>query len=381
MDYRLKAISQYNKKSAKKTNHYKRFKPGKDQILIDDDFAVAGEKSIAFTDSKTDYKKALKSAHPFVYYKPKGLLVFNANGSKSGAGSGGPAAVFKKKTDLDQSNFDFSEVPNPSSSQTPQKSTSSDLTTTKAEEQGTHTAKLREPGESDLFPFDLDNDEIAYFSVKAAGKYPMLDITGKNENILSKKNGFDSDQAELRPYENRGAKASLILKTSSQTGQTGDFLVDYSIKSIAAIKTEVVELTNQERSKRGLDPLTRNQLLDEAAQGHANDMDASGAYLAHIGSNGSTAEQRIKATGYKAGWHDDGSGKLSYPRQENVAYGQDTAKEVVKGWMNSPGHKAAIIDPTTQDIGIGFEIDDASGITYWVQTFGHPLSAGGTSYF
>ena len=187
-------------------------------------------------------------------------------------------------------------------------------------------AKLREPGESDLFPFDLDNDEIAYFSVKAAGKYPMLDITDKNENILSKKNGFDSDQAELRPYENRGAEASLVLRTSSQTGQTGDFVVDYSIKSIAAIKSEVVELTNQERSKRGLDPLTRNQLLDEAAQSHANDMDASGAYLAHIGSNGSTAEQRIKATGYKAGWHDDRSGKLSYPRQENVAYGQDTAK-------------------------------------------------------
>ena len=75
MDYRLKAISKYNKKSAKKTNHYKRFKPGKDQILIDDDFAIAGEQSIAFTDSKTDYKKALKSPiHSFTQAQgPAGL--------------------------------------------------------------------------------------------------------------------------------------------------------------------------------------------------------------------------------------------------------------------------------------------------------------------
>ena len=87
-------------------------------------------------------------------------------------------------------------------------------------------------------------------------------------------------------------------------------------------------------------------------------MDASGKYLAHIGSDGSTAEQRIKAAGYKAGWYDNGSGSLSYPRQENVAYGQDTAEEVVEGWMNSPGHRAAILAKDAKEIGVGLEIDN-----------------------
>ena len=381
MNYTLKTTGKYNKKAAKKINNFKKFNPSKDQILIDNSLSDNGDQTIALTDSKGEYKKALKSTNTFIYYKPKGLLVFNANGPKPGAGFGGPAAVFKKNTELDESNFDLSDVSKSQSNQTAQEPSNSDLTTTNTEVQGTYTAKLKESGESDLFPFDIGKNEIAYFSVKAPGRFPMLDITDKDGNVLSKKNGFDSDQAYLQPYENKRTKDSLTLRISSQTGKTGDFIIDYNIKSIDAIKSEVVELTNQERSKRGLDPLERNKFLDEAAQGHANDMDATGKYLAHIGSNGSTAEQRIKGTGYKAGWHDDGSGNLSYPRQENVAYGQDTAKEVVAGWMNSPGHKAAIMDPTTQEIGIGYETDDSSGVTYWVQNFGIPLSPGGEIYF
>ena len=70
-----------------------------------------------------------------------------------------------------------------------------------------------------------------------------------------------------------------------------------------------------------------------------------------------------------------------YPSQENAASGQKTPSEVVEGWMNSPGHRAAILTPETKEIGVGFEIDDLSGTTYWIQNFGIPLSPGGDPYF
>ena len=89
----------------------------------------------------------------------------------------------------------------------------------------------------------------------------------------------------------------------------------------------------------------------------------------------------MKAAGYAAAWHDSGNGSLYYVRQENAAYGQNSDAEVVDGWMNSSGHRAAIMDPRTEEIGVGFEIDDVSGATYWIQTFGIPWSPGDTRYF
>ena len=44
--------------------------------------------------------------------------------------------------------------------------------------------------------------------------------------------------------------------------------------------------------------------------------------------------------------------------------------------MNSPRHRAAILTPETKEIGVGFEIDDSDGTSYWIQNFGIPLTAG-----
>jgi uncharacterized protein YkwD len=59
--------------------------------------------------------------------------------------------------------------------------------------------------------------------------------------------------------------------------------------------------------------------------------------------------------------------------------------------MNSPGHRAAILDPYTKEIGIGFEFDNEvgditaqgykAGTTYWVQNFGYPWQTGMQVWF
>ena len=50
---------------------------------------------------------------------------------------------------------------------------------------------------------------------------------------------------------------------------------------------------------------------------------------------------------------------------ENIAYGQRTPREVVAAWMNSPGHRANILNASYTQIGVGYV---ASG-NYWTQLF------------
>ena len=50
---------------------------------------------------------------------------------------------------------------------------------------------------------------------------------------------------------------------------------------------------------------------------------------------------------------------------ENIAYGYSTPEAVVKGWMNSEGHRKNILNPSFTQIGVGYV---ASG-NYWTQMF------------
>lgn len=128
----------------------------------------------------------------------------------------------------------------------------------------------------------------------------------------------------------------------------------------------VVELTNIERAKAGLAPLKFNPVLAGAAQKHSVDM-ALNDFFGHTSSDGSGVGDRIKAEGYK--W--------SYCA-ENVYAGGATPEAAVTGWMNSSGHRRNILDPRTQEIGIGyyFLANDTGNINYkhyWTQVFAKPF--------
>ncbi|MBB2913885.1 uncharacterized protein YkwD [Streptosporangium becharense] len=119
---------------------------------------------------------------------------------------------------------------------------------------------------------------------------------------------------------------------------------------------EVVRLTNAERQKAGCGPLTHDPKLRSAAQGHSADM-AAGDYFDHTSRDGRTMTDRIKASGFSPmrAW------------AENIAMGQRTPTEVVRGWMNSPGHRANILNCAYTHIGVGVA-DSPRGI-YWTQDF------------
>lgn len=122
--------------------------------------------------------------------------------------------------------------------------------------------------------------------------------------------------------------------------------------------TRLVELHNQERAKEDLPPLTLNPKLTEAAQLHAEDM-AQHLKMSHEGSDGSNPGERLERQGYSY----RGYG-------ENVAFSQRTPEAVMRAWMNSPPHRANILNPFTE-IGVGVA-QGRDRKRYWCVTFGLP---------
>jgi len=118
----------------------------------------------------------------------------------------------------------------------------------------------------------------------------------------------------------------------------------------------LLKLHNERRDQAGLKPLELDQALTKAAEAHALDM-AEREEMSHTGGDGSSPFQRIERAGFK------------FQRAaENVAAGQRTATEVMKDWMNSPGHRANILGDYRQ-LGVG-RSKGANGASYWATTFG-----------
>ena len=149
------------------------------------------------------------------------------------------------------------------------------------------------------------------------------------------------------------------IQPLSYSGKFKLKLIDHG--SLVDIRRKVIKRTNRQRRKAGLDPLTGNRRLHNAAQGHVDDMDAVGRYLAHDSSDGRDLSDRIDEVGYK--WR---------YIAENAASGQASPNAVVAAWMNSDGHRANLLDKEIEEIGVGFAIDDKSKDTYWIQKFANP---------
>ncbi|MFE7870338.1 CAP domain-containing protein [Micromonospora humida] len=120
---------------------------------------------------------------------------------------------------------------------------------------------------------------------------------------------------------------------------------------------QVVDLVNAERAKAGCAAVTVDAKLTLAAQQHSQDQ-ADHKTMTHTGSDGSNAGQRLDRAGYA--WRTYG---------ENVAWNQQTPAAVMDAWMNSPGHRANILNCAFTEIGVG--VANGNG-PYWTQDFAAP---------
>jgi uncharacterized protein YkwD len=126
---------------------------------------------------------------------------------------------------------------------------------------------------------------------------------------------------------------------------------------LPAARAATLCLLNAERTARGLDALSPSTKLAHAAQGHADDM-VDRRYFAH-GNYGA----RIARTGW-------GRHRRTYTIGENLGYGTSdgaTPRAIVAAWMESPGHRANILQRRFHAIGIGIASgtpDGDAGATY-----------------
>ncbi len=124
------------------------------------------------------------------------------------------------------------------------------------------------------------------------------------------------------------------------------------------LAAEVVRLVNVERSKEGLSPLGTFDSLTQAAQIRAPEV---GVLFSHDRPDGTSCFTALDQTGAKKG---------AYTWGENIAAGNATAAETVEQWMNSPGHRANILNPKYTHIGVGYCYDATSTYRHnWVQMF------------
>ncbi|WP_416478799.1 CAP domain-containing protein [Streptomyces sp. LKA04] len=144
---------------------------------------------------------------------------------------------------------------------------------------------------------------------------------------------------------------------AGETYWTVLWAVPLTPQGLDRVTAEVVRLTNRERAGAGLRQLAADTALTRAAQAHSADMVARDFY-AHTDPDGGKPWDRAAA-----------AGAARRTVGENIACGQRSAADVVKGWMNSPGHRANILKAEFTHIGVGLAGGGRAG-TYWTQLFG-----------
>ncbi|WP_406010709.1 CAP domain-containing protein [Streptomyces sp. NBC_00637] len=169
-----------------------------------------------------------------------------------------------------------------------------------------------------------------------------------------------TDQPRRTLHDPAFTHTAVARATDTRTGEiywTALWASPFTPDGLVRTAAEVVALTNRERARAGLRALAVDPPLTTAAQAHTADM-AARAFYSHTSPEGSRPWDRAAA-----------AGSARRTIGENIACGQRSPAEVVEGWMNSPGHRANILQPDFTHIGVGFAGGGPSG-TYWTQLFG-----------
>lgn len=134
--------------------------------------------------------------------------------------------------------------------------------------------------------------------------------------------------------------------------------------SEAALAKSVVCLLNKQRSRRDIRKLRVNSALSAAARRHTVDM-VTRNYFDHVSKSGADVVDRLTQTGYIGG-------ARSWTVGENLAWGsgtRSTPREIVSAWMDSPGHRANILQRRFREIGIGVVFQAPNGASSTAATY------------
>ncbi len=172
-------------------------------------------------------------------------------------------------------------------------------------------------------------------------KVKKKDNEVKKDKDKKKDKEVNKDNPPKKPSENKHKDKKKVDKNKQKEQLYNQY------------KSEIVRLVNEERKKVGAKPL---QLWPENDAYAAKRADEIVSKFSHTRPNGSSCFSGL--TNYKAAG-------------ENIAAGANNPQKVMKQWMNSPGHKKNILNPTFDSISVGIKFSQNSKYGwYWVQLFG-----------
>lgn len=192
--------------------------------------------------------------------------------------------------------------------------------------------------------------------------------------ILSAGFYFKSDILKIYNNLNKGFAdfqksdiGNLISKAGKEVFSPPPLFVNNKAGNAVLTKAKIIEETNSQRYLEGenLFPLFENKKLTESALAKANDMFLN-QYFEHVSPSGVGPSDLVKSFGYDY-----------IVTGENLILGNfANEKELVQAWMDSPGHRANILNNRYSEIGVAIVKGTYEGDSVWigVQEFGLPLS-------
>lgn len=168
------------------------------------------------------------------------------------------------------------------------------------------------------------------------------------------------------PVQSKTEQAPQPAVQDSQKTSTSSTAAKHPVEYKADIEEQILVLVNQERAKVGAKPLAMNETLRNMARYKSNDM-LQYEYFDHTSPNIGGLSNLAKKFNYSYTalgeniWMSKAS-SADYLRQNT------TAAKIMNGWMNSPGHKANVLNTSFGKIGIGVTLS-SDGLSHASQEF------------
>lgn len=183
-----------------------------------------------------------------------------------------------------------------------------------------------------------------------------------DDNMPQVLDSFKSSIVEMQKLD----VGSVVSEIQNKVLTTGPLNVGGKSNDVTLTKIKILEETNKQRVANGFSSLNYNELLYQAALLKANDM-FSNQYFDHTSPNGIDPGMLVSNCGYEY-----------IITGENLILGNfENEEELVEDWMNSPGHRANILNDKYTEIGVSVIKGEYKGESVWVavQEFALPISA------
>ncbi len=168
---------------------------------------------------------------------------------------------------------------------------------------------------------------------------------------------------------------ALVASSSAFATDCGPVGTQVTGLNEAQMEGSITCLINDQRASHGLQPVSSNTDLRDAALSHSKEMVHQG-YFEHTSPAGLTFMDRIESTGYMRGTR-------SWTVGENLVWGTgplSTPQALVTAWMNSPPHRENLLRPAFRELGVAalpgtpLSSSDLTGVTvsseYGYRVFG-----------